>query len=148
MKCWTRRTALRAAGVDLVGPLGGCSALSNPQQTLLVAVNNYTDSSHQGYVLVEKDDTELVNQYLDVGPAALDQGRTVETKIALGEMPRGAPLDVKASFGEGLEATGQHTLECLDQYRGRAVIVNIEPEGPVSVSLTLACYDEFPVSEA
>lgn len=148
MKGWTRRTALRAAGVGLVGALAGCSALSNPRQSLLVAVNNYTDAAHQGYVLVESDDTEVVNQYLDVGPAAQDQGRTVETKIELGRMPKGAPLDVKASFGEGLEATGQHTLECIDQYSGRAVIVNIEPEGPVSVNLNLACYDGFPVSDA
>ena len=145
---WTRRKALHAAGVGLVGALAGCSALSDPQQSLLVAVNNYTESPHQGHVLVEKDGTELLHQYLEVGAAGPDQGRTVETKIALDEMPGGTPLDVTASFGEGLEATGQHKLECIDRYRGRAIFINIEPEGPVSVSLTLACYDEFPESEA
>jgi hypothetical protein len=148
MGYWTRREALHAAGVGLVGALAGCSALSDPQQSLLVAVNNYTESPHRGHVLIERDDMELVHQYLEVGAAVPDQGRTVETKIALDEMPSGTPLDVTASFGDGLEATGQHTLDCIDQYRGRAIFVNIEPEGPVSVSLTLACYDEFPESEA
>jgi len=145
---WTRRKALHGAGVGLVGALAGCSALSDPQQSLVIAVNNYTESPHQGHVLIEKDGTELVHQYLEVGAAESDQGRTVETKVALGEMPSGTPLNVTASFADGLEATGQHTLECIDQYRGRAIFVNIEPEGPVSVSLTLACYDEFPESEA
>ncbi|HKJ59366.1 MAG TPA: hypothetical protein VKA37_09060 [Halobacteriales archaeon] len=143
----TRRQFL-LAGTGAITALAGCSALSDPQQTLLVTVNNYTESSHQGHVLVEKDGTELVHQYLDVGAAEPDQGRTVETKIALGEMPSGTPLDVTASFGDGLKATGQHTLDCSDEYIGKAIYVHIEPEGPVSVSLNLACFDEFPENEA
>ena len=89
-----------------------------------------------------------MHQYLDVGSAQPDQGTTVETKVALDEIPSGTPLDVTASFGEGLKATGQHTLDCSEEYTGRAVFVHIEPEGPVSVSLNLACYDEFPSTEA
>ncbi len=143
----TRRRVL-LAGTAGITALAGCSALSDPQQSLVVAVNNYTESSHQGHVLIEQDGTEIVHQYLDVGAAEPDQGRTVETKITLGEIPKGTPLDVTASFGDGLKATGQHTLDCADEYSGKAIYVHIEPEGPVSVSLNLACYDEFPENEA
>jgi len=138
------------AGTGGITALAGCSAFSGPQQPLLVAVNNYTESSHQGHVLVERDETTLVDQYLEVGAAEGDQGRTVETKIELGRMPTGTPLDVTASFGDGLTATGQHTLECADEsdHIGRAIYVHIEPEGPVSVGLNLACFNEFPSSEA
>lgn len=141
----TRREFL-LAGTGGITALAGCSALSNPQQSLLVAVDNYTGSTHQGYVLVEKDGTELVHQYVEVAGAGPDGWAGVETKI--GEMPRGVPLDVTASFGDGLEATGQHTLDCSDQYIGDAIYVYIEPERPVNVRLTLACYDEFPSNEA
>jgi len=141
----TRRQFL-LAGTGGLTALAGCSALSNPQQSLLLSVNNYTESRHQGHVLIEKEGTELVHQYLEVGAADPNQGTTVETK--LGEMPRGTPLDVTASFGDGLEATGRHTLDCSDEYIGDGMYVYIEPEGPVSVSLNLACYDEFPSEEA
>ncbi len=143
----TRRQVL-LAGTGAITALAGCSVLSDPQRSLLVAVNNWTESSYRGHVLVEKDGTEVVQQYLDVGAAESDQGMTVETKIELGEMPSGTPLDVTASFGDGLQATGQHTLDCSGEYVGKAIIVHIEPEGPVSVSLNLACFDEFPMYEA
>ena len=145
----TRRQVL-LAGTAGITALAGCSALSDPQQSLLVAVNNWTESSHQGHVLIENDGRELVHQYLEVGAAEPDQGRTVETKIELGEIRSGTPLDVTASFGDGLKATGQHTGDCSDEseYIGKAIYVHIEPEGPVSVSLNLTCFDEFPSKEA
>lgn len=143
----TRRQFL-LAGTGGITALAGCSALSDPQQALLVAVNNYTESRHQGQVLIEKDGTEVVHQYVEVSAAEPDAWATVETKIALGGMPSGAPLDVTASFGDGLKATGQHTLDCSDEYNGRAIFVQIEKEKPVNVRLNLACYDEFPSNEA
>ena len=142
----TRRQFL-LAGTGGITALAGCSALSNPQQSLLLVVNNYTESRHQGHVLIETDGTELVQQYVIVGAVERDTGTSVETKIALGRMPSGTPLDVTASFGDGLKATGQHTLECDGPYKGDAIFVNLEPEGPVSVNLNLACYNEFPESE-
>lgn len=51
-----------------------------------------------------------------------------------------------ASFGDGLEATGQHTLDCSEGYNGDAVYVQIDAEA--DVRLILACYDEFPSKEA
>lgn len=124
----------------------GCSALSDPQQSLLIAVNNYTESRHQGNLLVEKDGTELVRQYVEVGAAEPDAWTTVETEIALGEMPGGTRLDVTASFGDGLEATGPITLDCSDEYNGDVVYVQIER--PLDLRLNEACYDEFPSGEA
>lgn len=143
----TRRQFLLTGAGGLTA-LAGCSVLSDPQQSLLIAVNNYTDSRHQGHVLVERDGTEVVHQYLSVGAAERDTGTSVETKVALGEMPSGTPLDVTASFGDGLEATDRLTLTCANEYKGNAIFVQIEPEGPVSVSLNLPCYDDFPLHEA
>jgi len=143
----TRRQFLLASTGGITA-LAGCSALSDPQQSLLVAVNNYTDSRREGHVLVEKDGSKIVQQYLEVPAAEPDGWATVETKIALGRMPDDTPLDVTASFGDGLKATGQHTLECSTQYTGDVVYVQIEPEKPVNVRLLLACYDQFPSSEA
>lgn len=139
----TRRQFLLASTVGITA-LAGCSVFSDPQQSLVVKVRNYTDSRRQGYVLVEQDGRELIHQYLELDAAEPDAG--VETKVALGEMPSGTPLDVTASFGDGLEATGQHTLDCSDQYNGRAILVQIEAEG--NVRLNLNCYDEFPSEEA
>lgn len=141
----SRRQFLLASTAGVTA-LAGCSALSDPQQSLLVAVNNYTESRHQGYVLVENEGTELVHQYVEVDAAEPDGWTTVETKVALGEMPDDAPLDVTASFGDGLEATGQHTLDCSDGYNGDAVYVQIDAEG--DVRLNLACYEKFPTEEA
>lgn len=143
----TRRQFL-LAGTGAITTLAGCSALSGPKQSLLVAVNNYTETRHRGDVLVATDGSELVHQYLEVPPAEPDGWATVETEIALGRMPRDTPLDVTASFGDGLEASGQHTLGCTDQYTGDAVYVQIENEDPVNVRLNLACYDQFPSNEA
>lgn len=143
----TRRRFLLASTGGLAS-LAGCSALSDPRRPLLISVNNYSDSRHRGHVLVEADGRELVHQYVEVGPAGPDAWATVETEVAVGELPRGSPLDVTASFGDGLTATGQHTLDCADGYEGRAVYVNIERETPVDVPLNLACYDEFPSQEA
>jgi hypothetical protein len=143
----TRRQLLLAGAGGLTA-LAGCSALSAPQQSLLVAVNNYTDSRHRGSVLVEAEGEELVHQYLDVPPAEPDGWATVETKVELGRGPGDTPLDVSASFGDDLEARGQHTLECSDPYAGDAVYVQIENETPPTLRLNLACYDAFPSSEA
>jgi hypothetical protein len=84
---------------------------------------------------------------LVVGAAEPDTGTSVETKIALGRMSSGTPVDVTASFGDGLNATGQLTLDCSNEYKGDAIFVNIEPEGPVSVNLNFPCYSEFPNNE-
>lgn len=143
----TRRQFL-LAGTGGITALAGCTTLFNPKQSLLVAVNNYTESRHQGHVLIEKNDTELVQQFLEVPPAEPDGWATVETEIALGRIPSDTPLNVTASFGDGLESTGRHTLDCTNQYIGDAVYVQIEDEEPVNVRLNLACYDEFPSSEA
>jgi hypothetical protein len=143
----TRRQFL-LAGMGGITALAGCSSFSDPQQTLLVAVNNYTDSPYHGHVLIEDDDTELVHQYVDVPAAQPDASATVETKVLLGEMPSDTPLDVTATFGDDLQATGQHDLDCTDQYEGDAVYVQIENEQPVNLRLNLACYDDFPSNEA
>jgi len=148
MRYWTRRKALHAAGVSLIGALAGCSALSDSEKTFLVAVNNYTESRYEGTVLVENDGTEVVNQYLEIPAAEPDGWATVETEITVGAESAGTPLDVKASFGD-LKATGQHTLDCSIEYKGDVIYVQIEPEvdGP-NLRLNLACYDKFPSSEA
>ena len=143
----TRRRLL-LAGTGAITALAGCSAISHPKQSLLIAVNNYTDSRHRGHVVVEREDEELVQQYLEVPPAEPDGWATVETRIGLGRMPAETPLDVTASFGDELEATGRHTLACTDQYAGDAIFVQIEREDPTDVRLNLACYEEFPSSEA
>jgi hypothetical protein len=115
---------------------------------VLLAVNNYTDSRHEGYVRIETEGTEVVRQYVEVGAAEPEGWTTVETRIPLGEMPGETPLDVTASFGEDLQATGQHTLDCTEEYTGDAIFVQIEAANPVNVRLNLACYDEFPSNEA
>jgi len=143
----TRRQLL-LTGVGGVTALAGCSALTAPRRSLLIAVNNYTDSRHEGRVLVENGGTELLRQYVEVGAAEPDGWTTVETEVDLGSMPGDAPLDVSASFGDGLEASGQHTLECAEQYTGDAVYVQIENETPPNVRLNLTCYDQFPSGEA
>jgi hypothetical protein len=141
----TRRQVLLASTGGLIA-FTGCSALSDPQQSLLVAVNNYTESRRSGQVLIENDGTELVRQYVEVPAAGPDTWGTVETRVAPGELSSDTPLDVVASFGDGLRATGQHTLDCSDEDTGRAIYVQIEAE--VNVRLNLACYDEFPSNEA
>ncbi|WP_336036491.1 twin-arginine translocation signal domain-containing protein [Halobacterium yunchengense] len=143
----TRRQFLLTATGALTA-LAGCSAFSDPERPILVAVDNYSDSPHQGSVLVETDGTELVHQYVEVGPAEPDGWTTVETKLDPGDLPSGTPLDVTASFGDGLRATGQHALDCTPEYSGRAIYVQIEHETPVNVRLNLACYDDFPSNEA
>ena len=143
----TRRQLL-LAGTGGLTALAGCSALSAPSQSLLVAVNNYTDSRHRGTVLVEVDGEEVVHQYLEVPAAEPDGWATVETKVDLGRLPDDTALDVSASFDDDLEASGQHTLECSETYAGDAVYVQIENETPPNLRLNLACYDEFPSSEA
>ena len=142
----TRRQFLLASTGGMTA-FAGCSAPSDPQQSLLVAVNNYTDSRHSGHLLVEKDGTELLRQYVEVGAAEPEGWTTVETKLSFGEMPSGTPFDVTAAFGDGLKATGRHTLDCSEEYNGRAIFVQIEKE-PLGVRLNLACYDEFPSNEA
>ncbi|MFB6361231.1 MAG: hypothetical protein ABEH59_07895 [Halobacteriales archaeon] len=144
----TRRKALHVASVGLIGALAGCSTLSDSGKTFLLAVNNYTESRYQGSVLIENDGTEVVHQYLEIPAAEPDGWATVETEITVGGMSNGSPLDVTASVGD-MKATGQHTLDCADEYNGDVIYVQIEPEvdGP-NLRLTLACYDEFPSSEA
>lgn len=139
---FTRREFLLVSSVAV----SGCSALSDPEQSLLIAVNNYTDSRHQGYVLVERDGTEVVRQYLEVGAAEPDEWTTMETRLPLGEVPGGTRLDVMASFGDGLETDGSITLDCYDQYEGDVVYVQIEAD--IDLRLNEACYDEFPSKEA
>jgi hypothetical protein len=143
----TRRQVL-LAGTGGITALAGCSVLSGPQKPVLVAVNNFTDSRYQGTVLIETDGSEVVHQYLEVGAAEPEAWTTVETEIPPGVIPSGKPLDITASFGDGMEATGQHTLDCAPEYYGRAIYVQIEKERPVNVRLTLACYDGFPSNEA
>jgi hypothetical protein len=146
MGYWTRRRALHAAGVGLLGALAGCSVLSDPEQTYLVAVSNYTESRYEGTVLIENDGTGVVRQYLEVPAAEPDGWATVETEIILDSMS--TPLDVTASVGD-MAVTGQHTLDCANEYKGDVIYVQIEPgvDGP-NLRLNLACYDEFPSSEA
>lgn len=148
MGFWTRRKALHVTGVGLIGALAGCSALSDSEKTFLLAVNNYTESRYEGTMLIENDNTEVVHQYLEIPAADPDGWSTVETEITVGAMSDGTPLDVEASFGD-MEATGQHTLNCSNEYNSDAIYVQIEPkvDGP-NLRLNLACYDEFPSSEA
>lgn len=141
----TRRQFLLASTGGLAA-LAGCSVLSDPQRSLLVAVNNFTESRQSGRILVEHDGTEVVSQYLEVTAAGPDTWGTVETRIALGEMADGTPLDVTASFGDGLTASGRITLDCSDDYAGDVVYVQIQRE--LNVRLNEACYDSFPSDEA
>lgn len=124
----------------------GCSALSPPQQSLLVAVNNFTPSRRDGRLRISYDGTELVNQYLEVPAAGQDSWGTVETELSLGSLPEGATLGVTAAFGDGLRAAETITLECGPAYRGDAIYVQLEAE--VNVRFNNACYDAFPSGEA
>ncbi len=141
----TRRRFLLASTGGITA-LAGCSALSHPQQSILVAVNNYTDARHQGYLRIENDDTKVVRQYLEVAAAEPDEWETVETEIALGAMPNDTRLDVMASFGDDLEATGSITLDCGTEFDGDAILVQLEADG--NLRLTEPCYDGFPSEEA
>lgn len=141
----TRRQFLRASTAGSIA-FAGCSALSDPEQSLLLAVNNYTDARHQGTVLIERDGTEVIRQYLEVGAAEPDEWTTVETRVHLGDVPSETSLDVTASFGNGLETNGSITLDCDDQYEGDVIYVQIEADR--TLRLNEACYDEFPSQEA
>lgn len=143
----TRRRLLLASIGGLTA-CAGCSALSDPQQSLVIAVNNYSDVPRQGFVSIERDGTELVSQYVEVGAAEEDGWTTVETRVDLGELPDGTRLDVTASFGDGLETDGSITLECASnsQYVGNIVFVQLDAKR--DLYLNKACYDEFPSEEA
>ncbi|MFP4591210.1 MAG: hypothetical protein ACLFMX_04815 [Halobacteriales archaeon] len=135
----TRRQVL-LAGMGAIPALSGCTVLSTPRQSLLVAVHNHTDSPQYCDLLIEKDDTAVVRQQLDVGAARLDE-TTVETLISLGEMADGTRLDVTASIDPNLEKHGSLTIGC-DEYMGNAVHVVLEKSG--DMYLIDNCFEEFP----
>lgn len=83
---------------------------------------------------------------MEVPAATRDAWGTVETEIALGEMPDDTHLDVTATFGESLNATGTITLDCSADSNGDAISVQIEKEQ--NVRLNERCCDEFPSDEA
>jgi hypothetical protein len=143
----TRRQLL-LAGIGGLTACAGCSALSNPRQSLLIAVNNYSDIPRQGFVSIERDGTELVTQYVEVGAAEEDGWRTVETQVDLGELPDGTRLDVTASFGDGLEADGSMTLNCASDGQHVGDVVYVQLDAARDLYLNDACYDEFPSGEA
>lgn len=113
---------------------------------MLIAVNNYSESPHQGYVHIKKDGRNVVRQYLEVGAAEPDGWTTVETEITLSELPRGTRLAVMASFDDGLEERGSITLNCNDEYDGEGIYVQID--AGLDLRLNEWCYDEFPSREA
>ena len=139
----TRRQFLLASIGGLTA-CAGCSALSNPTQSLVIGVYNYQDVPRQGFVSIERDGRELVSQYVEVGAAEEDDWPTVETRVNLGKLPDGTLLDVTASFGDGLETAGSIELSCADssRYVGDAVKVQLDAEG--TLYLTEMCYAEFP----
>jgi len=141
----TRRRLLLASAGGITA-VSGCSSLSDPQQSLLIAVNNYTESRHAGRLLIENDGTAVARQYVEVAAAEPDEWATVETEIALGELPSGTRLDVTATFGDGMETNDSIGLDCRPEYSGDAVYVQIEK--PLDLRLNVACYDEFPSKEA
>jgi hypothetical protein len=143
----TRRQFLLASTGGITA-ISGCSALSDLEQSLLISVHNYTESRHEGEVLIENDSTVVVRQYVEVAAAPPDEWTTVETEIALGEMPTGTRLVVTASFGDGREPTESITLDCHPEYKGDAIYVQFEPESPTNPQLRNPCYDEFPSAEA
>ena len=126
--------------------VAGCLAFSDTNQSLLVAVNNYTKSRQSGQVLVEHNGRDLIRQYVEVAAAGPDTWGTVETRVALGSIADGTSLDTTASFGDGLTANGQITLNCSDEFTGTVLYIQIEAE--LNVRLNEACYDEFPSEEA
>jgi hypothetical protein len=101
----------------------------------------------QGFVCIERDGTELVRQYVEVGVAA-DGWTTVETRVDLGELPDGTRLGVTASFGDGLETDGSITLDCASTSRYEGDIVYVQLDAELDLYLNEACYDEFPSGEA
>jgi len=146
----TRRQVLLASTSGLTA-LAGCSVLSDPQQSLLVAVHNYTDTRRRAYVLIERNGTERVRQYLEVPGADSDGWGTVETRVALGEMPNGARLDVTAWTEDGLRGNTSITLTCSSDDLGAAggddgIFVLLDASG--NLLLVDWCYDEFPSNEA
>lgn len=141
----TRRQILLACTGGLTA-CAGCSALSDPKQSLVIAVNNYSDVPRQGFVYIERDGTELARQYVEVGATEGDGWTTVETRVNLGELPNGTRLGVTASFGDGLETDGSITLDCSSQYVGDVIYVQLD--AGLDLYLNEACYDEFPTSEA
>ena len=141
----TRREFLLAS-TGGIAACAGCAALSDPQQSLVIAVNNYSDVPRQGFVAVERDGTELVRQYVEIGAAEEDGWTTVETRVTLGDLPEGSRLDVTASFGDGLATDGSITLDCASQYDGDVIYVQLDAER--DLYLNEACYDEFPSGEA
>jgi len=142
----TRRHFLLASTGGITG-LAGCSALSDPEQSLLISVHNYTKSRHEGYLLIENDSKEVIRQYMEVSAAPPDEWTTVETEVALGEMATGTRLDVTAAF-DGREPTQSITLDCHPEYTGDAIYVQFESGRPISPKVSNPCYDEFPSSEA
>ena len=143
----TRRQVL-LVGTGGLTALAGCSVLSDPQQSLLVAVNNYTDTRRQAYVLIERNGTERVRQYLEVPGADSEGWGTVETRVALGEMPNRARLDVTAWTADGLRGTTSITLTCSSdsEWVGDGIFVQLDASG--NLRLNEWCYDEFPSGEA
>jgi hypothetical protein len=130
----TRRQFFLASTGGLTA-CAGCSALSDPQKSFVITVNNYSDVPQQGFVTIERDGTELVSQYVEIGAAKGDGWTTVETRANLGELPDGTRLDVTASFGDGLETDGSITLDCTSdsRYVGDVVSVQLAAGGrPVS----------------
>ena len=105
----TRRLLLTSAAGGFTA-FAGCSALSDPEQTLLSSVHNDTDSRHQGHLLVERDGTAVLRQFLEVAAAPPNAWTTVETVVPLGEMPNGTTRDVTASVGDGMENADSITL--------------------------------------
>jgi len=142
----TRRQFLLTS-IGGITALAGCSSLSDPEQSLLISVHNYTESRHEGSLLIENDGTEVARQYVEVAGAPPDEWTSVETEIPLGEMPTGTRLDVTATFG-GREPTESITLDCKPEYAGDAIYVQFEPESPTNPQLRFPCYDEFPSTEA
>jgi len=143
----TRRQVLLASTGGLAA-LAGCSAFSDPEQSLLISVHNYTEARHEGTLLIEHDGTVVAHQYVEVAAALPDEWTTVETELALGEMPTGTRLDVTASFGDGREPTESITLDCQPEYTGDSIYVQFEPDRPTNPQVTNPCYDEFPSAEA
>ena len=143
----TRRQFLLASIGGLTA-IAGCSALSDPEQSLLISVHNYMQSRHEGALLIDNDGTRVVRQYLEIAAAPPDGWTTVETEVALGEMPTGTRLNVTASFGNENKPTESITLDCQPEYSGDAIYVQFEPGRPTNPQLRNPCYDGFPSAEA
>jgi len=125
----------------------GCPALSDPQQSLVIAVNDYGDVPRRGFGCIERDSTELVHQYVEVGAVEGDGWTTVETRVGLGELPNGTRIGVTASFGDGLEADGSITLDCASTSRYVDDVVYVQLDTELDLYLNEACHDESPSDE-